>query len=42
MKKNNKILLMIKDSVKTVDPTATVILYGSYARGDFKKGSDVD
>jgi len=33
---------MIKNSVRTIDPTATVILYGSYARGDFKKESDVD
>ena len=33
---------MIKNSVKTIAPTATVILYGSYARGDNRDDSDID
>ena len=39
---NNDILLMIKQSVVSSNPKATVILYGSYARGDNKNDSDVD
>ncbi len=38
----NDILLMIIDSVKTTEPNATMILYGSYARGDNRKDSDID
>lgn len=33
---------MIIDSVKTTEPNATMILYGSYARGDNRKDSDID
>ncbi|OFX25007.1 MAG: hypothetical protein A2033_00550 [Bacteroidetes bacterium GWA2_31_9] len=40
--KKNKILMMIKNSVKSIDPSAIVILFGSYARGDNKKESDID
>jgi uncharacterized protein len=36
------ILLSIKSTVKNVDPKATVILYGSYARGDHNRDSDID
>ena len=36
------IILRIKDSVKASAPNATVILYGSQARGDFKEDSDLD
>ena len=36
------ILLTIKDLVKLIDPTATVILYGSFARGDNDQNSDID
>lgn len=32
----------IRDSVKALAPNATVILYGSQARGDYKHGSDLD
>jgi predicted nucleotidyltransferase len=42
MDRNNKIILMIKDSIATSEPSATVILYGSFARGDNRKDSDVD
>ncbi len=42
MRDYNYILKLIKDSVKTVEPEATVILYGSYARGDFNDDSDID
>ncbi len=33
---------MIKKLVKTTEPDATIILYGSYARGDNRKDSDLD
>lgn len=42
MLKNNTILLRIKKIVSETEPGATVILYGSYARGDQKKDSDID
>ena len=41
MTKSN-ILALIKDSVKNTDPMATVILFGSYARGDNNEESDID
>ena len=36
------IVKKIKNSVKETAPNATVILYGSQARRDYKKNSDVD
>jgi uncharacterized protein len=39
-KKN--ILLKIKQLVNKTEPMATVVLYGSFARGDNKKYSDID
>lgn len=42
MPKKNKILIRIKEIVSEIDPEATVILYGSYARGKQKKDSDID
>jgi uncharacterized protein len=36
------ILKQIKDSVHATDPGATLILYGSYARGDNREDSDID
>jgi uncharacterized protein len=42
MPKKNKILIRIKEIVSEIDPEATVILYGSYARGEQKKDSDID
>lgn len=38
----NEILVKIKESVHTTDPDATIILYGSIARGEQKKESDLD
>ncbi len=38
----NAILQSIKNSVETTDPAATIILYGSYARGDYNDESDID
>ena len=42
MNHKNDILLSIKSSVKKIDPEATVILYGSFARGDYSQNSDLD
>ena len=37
-----EILARIKQSVQNTEPQATVILYGSFARGDEKEFSDID
>ncbi len=42
MQGTSAILQQIKRSVRATDPDATLILYGSYARGDNHEGSDVD
>ena len=42
MKDNNDIFLMIKNSIGLTEPDATIILYGSYARGDNSADSDLD
>ena len=36
------ILTLIKASVNTTEPKALLILFGSFARGDYKDDSDVD
>ncbi len=38
----NEILIKIKNSVESTDPDATIILYGSFARGEQGKESDLD
>jgi predicted nucleotidyltransferase len=38
----NSILGQVKATVKAVDAKATLILYGSYARGEQHKDSDID
>ena len=42
MIKNKKILLKIKQLVGLTEPNATVILFGSHARGQNDKQSDID
>ncbi len=42
MIKNKKILLKIKQLVNLTEPSATIILYGSQARGQSNKQSDID
>jgi uncharacterized protein len=42
MKDKDYILELIKTSVKATDPKAVIILFGSFARGDYREGSDVD
>ena len=42
MNNTQDILRQIKSSVQTTDPNATLILYGSYARGEQREDSDID
>jgi predicted nucleotidyltransferase len=42
MKDINNILKQIKAAVFATDPDAVVILFGSYARNDFRADSDLD
>ena len=42
MERSSSILIRIKNSVHETDPDATIILYGSYARGDQNRESDLD
>ena len=42
MVKDKDILQKIKQLVSLTDPSATVILYGSHARGQNNKQSDID
>ncbi len=42
MIKDKKILLKIKKLVNKAEPSATIILYGSQARGESNKQSDID
>ncbi len=42
MTDKDQILQRIKESVKATSPGATLILYGSYARGDNREDSDID
>lgn len=39
---HSEILRQIKQTIATVDPAATVILFGSRARGDYNDESDWD
>jgi predicted nucleotidyltransferase len=38
----DNLLQLVKTTVKKTEPKATLILYGSYARGDFDTDSDLD
>jgi predicted nucleotidyltransferase len=38
----NDIISSIKSKIYSIDPAAKVILYGSYARGDYNSNSDID
>ena len=42
MEDKSSILALIKRSVNQTDPNATLILFGSYARGDNRADSDID
>ena len=42
MNTQSEILQLIKTSVLAAEPEATIVLYGSYARGDNSKNSDID
>jgi predicted nucleotidyltransferase len=42
MKDKSYILKLIKKSVNKTEPNAVLILYGSYARGDYRDDSDLD
>jgi predicted nucleotidyltransferase len=42
VRNKDQILQQIKSAVLLSEPDATIILYGSYARGDQKPESDID
>ena len=42
MPNQNHLLQLIKSSVHATELGATIVLYGSYARGDNKTNSDID
>ena len=42
MPPKDDILMKIKKSVRSSEPEAKIILYGSFARGDNRKDSDMD
>ena len=42
MTDKGKIFNLVKNAINMTDPNATVILYGSYARGEEDKNSDID
>ncbi|MBD0288806.1 MAG: nucleotidyltransferase domain-containing protein, partial [Flavisolibacter sp.] len=42
MKSDLPILKQIKERVHRVNPSARIILFGSFARGDNRKDSDID
>jgi predicted nucleotidyltransferase len=42
MRDRNEMLQMIKEKVRETEPGATLILYGSYARGEEHEDSDID
>jgi uncharacterized protein len=42
VKNKENLLKLIKASVKATDPKAVLILYGSYARDDYREDSDID
>jgi uncharacterized protein len=42
MLEDNNIIQSIKSSILSVEPDATIIVYGSYARGNNTSDSDID
>jgi len=42
MKAEQDLLEKVKASISETEPTATLILFGSYARGDYNQNSDLD
>lgn len=42
MNANKGILLQITQRIRSVEPDARIILYGSYARGEENRESDID
>ena len=42
MTPKDQILTKVKDTVTLLDPTAKVIVFGSFARGENRKDSDLD
>ena len=42
MKIENQIIFRIREKIHEKEPTAKIILYGSYARGDNRDNSDID
>ena len=42
MTEKKHIIQLIKSSVRQTEPNSTLILFGSYARGDYRDDSDLD
>ena len=42
MTTKKQIIIKIKNLIETEETKATIILYGSYARGDYREDSDID
>ena len=42
MQHASELLKILKQSVQSIDPLASLILYGSFARGDYREDSDID
>jgi predicted nucleotidyltransferase len=42
MTKREKILRLVKNRIKEIDPDSRILLFGSRARGKFRKDSDWD
>lgn len=42
MDRNQKILIQLKKKIRSIDPNAKVILFGSRARGNYNDDSDWD
>lgn len=40
--KQKKLFAAIKETIRKIEPDSTIVLFGSYARGDYNYNSDID